>query len=270
MKAVPPEVYEAFAQVQPKVLSYGAGVQSRTMLQLMVEGYLPKPDLAIFCDLGAEPQGVYQAVAEDQAKAQAAGIEFRVVHSSIVEYLIAKPKEVMIPAYTMDFKGVKGMINRACTEKFKIRPINKVMRTELAATRKRPAGQLLGISTDEAHRAKPSRVLYTKSVYPLLEAGWSRQDCLDYLASRDISAAKSACSFCPYASPKRMRELIVEDPRAFAIAVEVDEMIRDRRLKNGVQCFVHASLRPLKEAIQLPPSDQDDLFGNECTGHCFL
>ena len=42
-----------------RVLSLGAGVQSSALALMAEEGDAPMPDCAIFADVGAEPQEVY-------------------------------------------------------------------------------------------------------------------------------------------------------------------------------------------------------------------
>jgi perosamine synthetase len=51
------------------IQSYGAGVQSRAMLHMALEGTLPRPDRIVFADTQAEPESVYAAVTEDAAHA---------------------------------------------------------------------------------------------------------------------------------------------------------------------------------------------------------
>ncbi|MDD9996043.1 MAG: hypothetical protein OXS35_09940 [Dehalococcoidia bacterium] len=38
----------------------------------------------------------------------------------------------------------------------------------------------LGISADEFSRARPARERWMRNRYPLIEAGMSRQDCIDW------------------------------------------------------------------------------------------
>ena len=65
----------------------------------------------------------------------------------------------------------------------------------------------LSISTDEAVRMKDSRDRWTENRYPLIEAGMSRMDCLDWWADRyDRSLERSACVACPFQSRQRWVE----------------------------------------------------------------
>jgi site-specific recombinase XerD len=57
--------------------------------------------------------------------------------------------------------------------------------------------QSIGISTDEFTRAKDSGVQYLRNVFPLLDLGWDRARCVEYLAERGFEkTVKSACVGC--------------------------------------------------------------------------
>jgi hypothetical protein len=51
-------------------LSLGAGVQSSALYVMALRGHLPRPDVAIFADTGAEPPWVYQIVRRLSAMGQ--------------------------------------------------------------------------------------------------------------------------------------------------------------------------------------------------------
>jgi 3'-phosphoadenosine 5'-phosphosulfate sulfotransferase (PAPS reductase)/FAD synthetase len=71
------------------VQSYGAGVQSRALLHMAINGVLPRPDIVIFADTQAEPEAVYQVVKEDKVYAEAAGIRFEIVTNGDLSDLTA-------------------------------------------------------------------------------------------------------------------------------------------------------------------------------------
>jgi 3'-phosphoadenosine 5'-phosphosulfate sulfotransferase (PAPS reductase)/FAD synthetase len=50
-----------------RVLSLGAGVQSTTLLLMMIHGEIPKADAVIFADTGWEPKTVYTHLSKLQA-----------------------------------------------------------------------------------------------------------------------------------------------------------------------------------------------------------
>lgn len=272
------------------VFSYGAGVQSRAILQLVALGRLPKPDLVVFADLKAEPSAVYKAVEEDAALCASLGIPFSNVVADLRKHLLTdRPDRVYVPAFTMDDKGKRGMLTRTCTKDFKIRPIHREVRRffreqGIRFSKKNRVTLWTGISTDEAARATPARVQWVDRTFPLIDLGLSRSDCEDLLAVRGIQGAKSACVFCPYGSGRRTEQLWREDRPAFEMAVEMDEALRNRRRVDNVEkhvaVFIHPSLRPLREIGQALEREQaiddatvplfPDLFENDCEGACGL
>jgi 3'-phosphoadenosine 5'-phosphosulfate sulfotransferase (PAPS reductase)/FAD synthetase len=252
------------------VFSYGAGVQSRAILHLTLEGKLPTPDLTVFCDLGAEPSDVYAAVEEDGKAARLAGMRFEVVKTDLTGHMLdRKPRQIPLPAFTLDMRGEAGMLKRTCTSRFKVEPVYRAIRQAFKPTAKQPVTLWMGISTDEAHRAKAAPVRYAQTAFPLLDLNWSRDDCLAFLTERGIKAVKSACVYCPFMSPARWVELRRTDPQGWREAVAVDDAIRERRKHKGLACFVHPARVPLEQAVELPIT-QVDLWGNECEGACGL
>lgn len=114
------------------------------------------------------------------------------------------------------------------------------------------AEQAIGISTDEFTRAKDSGLRFLRNVFPLIDLGLDRTQCVTYLAERGFGdTVKSACVGCPLhgnaagADPRPR-------PRRWAEAVEFDQAIRHgypRTTEHGQelrgQYFLHRSCRPL-------------------------
>jgi hypothetical protein len=254
--------------VKGVIQSYGAGVQSRAMLHMALEGTLPRPDRVVFADTQAEPEAVYTAVKEDQAHADRAGIPF-----DIVSYgdLSATDKwgGVFIPAHTLDPNtGSKGMLRRQCTGRFKVDPIKRHLR----ALGYKHVTMLLGITTDESIRVKDSRVGWITNSYPFIDRDISRDDCDAYLRERGIAAVKSACVFCPYRSNYGWAK-IRANPVDWAAAIAYDKAVRHKRPVGG-EMFVHPDRVPLEQAgipdlsTMIPLFDDGGGFGNECEGYC--
>lgn len=237
------------------------------MLHLAINDMLPAPDLVIFADTQAEPESVYRAVEEDKAFAEKAGIPFAITTAGNLGDVEALKPGVFIPARTISSNGKKGMMRRQCTSRFKIEPIKRYLR----ANGVKQAHMLLGITTDEAIRVKTSSLKWITNAYPLIDLGWSRDHCIDYLEGLNLEAVKSACVFCPYRNEHGWMK-IRENPADWAAAIAYDEALRNARPAAG-QMFVHRSYVPLKEAsvpdlatTRLLFADED--FGNECEGHC--
>ena len=120
---------------------------------------------------------------------------------------------------------------------------------------------------------KPSRDRWIRNRYPLIEAGMSRRDCMDWWKERyDRPLERSACVVCPFQSRSRWVETKRRWPELFAEAVEIDANMRGR-LAFAKEPYLHPLRIPLAQAVrqdeaELGTDGQSDGFGNECEGHC--
>ena len=241
----------------------------------------PMPDGAIFADTGAEPTSVYAHLAwlETQLPYPVYRVSAGNLRAEIVSAMLGEKRLDARPPF---FTRAGGMLRRQCTHDYKLVPINRKMR-ELIHLKKGARGpkqavieEWIGISIDEAVRAKPSRYSYIRTRWPLIERDMSRADCLEWCASFGLpTPPKSACTFCPYQSDAQWQAMKARDPSSFADAVTIDEIIRpgipgpNRPLGDG--WFVHRSRKPLVECSFEAVSDKNsrsDQFSNECEGLC--
>ncbi len=283
-----------------RILSLGAGVQSTTLALMYARRDIgPMPDAAIFSDTGWEPRAVYEHLGRLEAKlpfpihrVRAGNIREDILRSassrsgcfaSVPWFLRFPPKEVPVidpdtdepTGETRIVDGGIGMGRRQCTAHYKLEPIHKKVRELLGLPypKRVPAGSavlLVGISTDEAQRLKPSRVGYIVREDPLLDLGMSRSDCRRYLAERQETAPKSACVGCPFHSNDMWRDIRDNAPDEWADAVLLDRAIRNAGHARGIrgQQYMHRSCVPLDEADLDRGNGPGDLFGNECEGMC--
>lgn len=267
------------------IISLGAGVQSSTMSLMAACGEItPMPTAAIFADTQAEPKHVYAWL--DWLEKQlpfpvhrvTAGslpeMEMRVMRSKKSGKLYRKNK---IPAYVKNADGTIGLLGRKCTLDFKIVPLQRMVK-QLCGVKRAPkdlrAIVWLGISRDEAHRMKPSRVPYIMHRWPLIDIGMTRLQCLNWMSAKGFPIPpRSACTFCPFHSDNEWRNLKENYPEDFESAVQFE---RDLRVSSKGQevlkgePFLHKSCVPLDEVdFHANPADgQLSLFGNECEGMC--
>ncbi|MFI6443790.1 hypothetical protein [Kitasatospora sp. NPDC050543] len=125
-----------------RVLSLGAGVQSTTLALLSAEGRLPRLDAAVFADTGWEPAAVYQHLNRlEREVLQPAGIPLHRVSAGSIQRDVLDPnKQRSLPAHTRDPQtGEDGMLNRRCTQTYKLTPILRQVRLLLGATTHNPA-----------------------------------------------------------------------------------------------------------------------------------
>ena len=125
-----------------RLLSLGAGVQSTVLLMLAAEGRLPGLDGAIFADTGGEPDAVYEHLDKLEAEvAKPAGIPiYRVSNGSIEKDVLDPDQQRSLPAHTRDPEtGEDGMLNRRCTQTYKLTPILRQTRLLLGAATSDPS-----------------------------------------------------------------------------------------------------------------------------------
>ena len=175
------------------VISLGGGVQSSVMALMAGEGAFDRPpDCAIFADTHWEPPSIYTHLdwlfrnmsfplyMVDNGRSLREDAKALTNHSG-------NPSFVDLPVYLKGRNGEGDGIGRQqCTQHYKIAPVRRKIR-ELLGLRKgqrvlsHTAVELwLGISTDEAVRMKPSRDRWITNRFPLIDAGMSRRDCIDW------------------------------------------------------------------------------------------
>jgi hypothetical protein len=268
------------------IISLGAGVQSSTMALMAAAGeIMPMPDGAIFADTQSEPAAVYRHLG--WLEKQLPFPVYQVTAGSLRDEIIGAMNGTnRMDARPPFFIQSGGMLNRQCTQDFKIRPIEKQLGALIghqprARWPKEPAvTQWIGISEDEVQRAKPSRNAWAIHRWPLIELGMTRADCSAWCVAHDFPIPpKSACTFCPYHDDALWRDMKARDPESFADAITVDEAIRPgmpgpRRPKLE-QWFLHRSRIPLakidfrtaQDAGQATMFDEQG-FAVECEGMC--
>ena len=266
-------------------LSLGAGVQSSTMALMAARGELkPMPDYAIFADTQAEPQGVYEWLT--WLETQLPFPVLRVTKGSLADEALRvrvsklsgkRYIKALIPAWMLKPDGMVGLLGRKCTADYKVAMIQRTVRQVAVVPRgcKVPmAESWIGISTDEAHRMKPSSVPWIVNRWPLIEAGYSREACLRWMKNTNFpTPPRSACTFCPFHSDEEWIKMRHDDPASFAIAAEYEKQLQRSAAAQealvGVP-YLHRTCRPLGEVEfkKRPKHQQLSLIGNECEGMC--
>lgn len=287
------------------VLSFGAGVQSTTVLLMSCEGLLPKLDHVIFADTQWEPSAVYRHLEWCHGFAASHGITIDVrtagnLRDDIVDFWgplrssSDGKRHASIPAFIKNPDGSRGLVRRQCTSEYKIEVIEKYIRgvvLQLVPRQRWPlehaVTQWLGISCDEASRMKRSRRPACKFWHPLIEAdacaihdgaslfsrGMTRADCLSWLSSRGYPRPpRSACIGCPFRSNAEWLGLTRDE---LADAGEVDALIRsgarerlgDRGHLVGLP-YLHQSMIPLVDIDFSTADDNTTGFDDECFGIC--
>jgi len=267
------------------VISLGAGVQSSTMALMAAKGEIkPMPDFAIFADVGDEPKEVYDWLdylkgvlpfpvhVVSKGHLSKDSLKVRTRQRDGVTYV-----NLNVPVFYKE-KDKVGLARRQCTTGYKIQPIVKNLR-RLANIKRGEKDvkvhQWLGISMDEVIRMKPARESWIKNVFPLIDLGMRRNDCLDWMLKNNYpTPPRSACVFCPYKSNDEWKYLKENHPNDFQKAVEFEkeaQRLQDIQVKYDAVPYLHKSCKPINEIDFSGDNDnQLDLFNNECEGMCGL
>ena len=198
-----------------RFLSYGGGVQSTAMILMIKDGLIEKPDAIIFSDTGSERVETKELI-ENQIEplCRSLNVPFHTVTSHLGK----------LDEYYKSRNAIPIIGTRHCTQKFKIRPIRRFVRTIVGNGRgKLLAECMLGITTDESHRESESDVIWMRNSFPLLEMGISRQDCLDYLSNNGLQVIKSGCFMCPYQSGDEWLEIRESFPELWDRALTLED-----------------------------------------------
>lgn len=215
-----------------QILSMGGGVQSSAMVLMIEEGTLPKPDFVVFSDTGSEMPYTYEHMERIKDKCQDLKIEFVTVHSHR-----GKLHEDYLELNSMPLRS-----NRSCTSNFKILPIRRFARSIVGNKN----GVLLcqswlGITSDEAHRAKdPGQPYWAGVRFPLVDLDISRRMCHEILERHGWGdVRKSGCFCCPFTNMRGFAKLAKEHPDLFDITAEME---RRKMAKFGGQTLLGKKL----------------------------
>jgi len=246
-------------------LSLGAGVQSSTMALMAAKGEIEMPDAAIFADTGWEPKAVYDWLnwLETQLPYPVIRVQKGNIRDDTIKGINSTGQKFAAIPWHME--GAMGQ--RQCTSEYKITPIRQKMRELIGSHNKdNKCRVMIGISTDEAHRMKPSHNTWQIHEWPLIDKRMSRADCMSWMSKNGYpTPPKSSCLGCPYHSDQQWRE-IKAVPEEWADVVYIDSLIRNLP-ESGKMQYMHRSLLPIDEA-PFNDDSQLNLFGNECEGMC--
>lgn len=251
-------------------LSFGGGPPSAALLVLNIQGLIdPKADLIVFADPGSEDPRTYEALPHYERYAESHGIAFRRVRADIPRlYQWIVERSVPIPAFTS-----KGLGRRQCTERWKIRPMHKLLRQELGYEK---VNAQLAMTSEEVWRMRDSPTKYVTNMYPLIGLGISREACMDIVRQEGLPVPpRSACVFCPLKSMGRWKQTLMETPDSYEGAVQLEQVINRRQAEQGKDpiYLAHdrvplAVLRDQWLTDRVESSDDED--AGQCeTGHCF-
>jgi len=205
-------------------LSYGAGVGSEALRLWLLEQDWPFE--AVHVDHGCDWPETYEFL------------------STVPDITIIKPDvqgHDNLYDYCAKYRMVPSHVNRWCTDKFKIRPLNKYF--------KRPAIIYIGFSIDESQRIKKIEDRELFYHYPLVAQGMTRQNCIEYIQEKTGNVpTRSGCWFCPFQPSKQWIELKRKHPKLYEKAKILEQKNMEyRKEKFKPELTLSASGKALEE-----------------------
>ena len=259
------------------ILSLGAGVQSTAVALMSLHQELPPLDHVIFADTGWEPPATYRHLDWLASIFSANDIPFHIVRKGNIRDDIVRDgptRRWIAPPVFSHRNGKTGPLRRQCTQHYKIEPIEQKVRNILGLRKRKHwpkshvVDQWIGFSADEIVRMKRSMRPAVRNVFPLVDLGMTRGDCIEWLKRHDyLVPPKSSCIGCPYHSDAFWREMKQNTPLDFADACAVDDRLRLTK-KRGVDgtLYLHRSAQPLRDVDLRNAEDRGQLsmFADEC------
>jgi len=255
-----------------RVLSLGAGVQSSALALMMKHGEVEKADLMIFADTCSEPQRVYTWLAWLVSQLAGCMPFARVQHENGLTDNLERAcrgecSALSPPFFLVGAQGKKGMLWRTCTDRFKVRPIERYTKKLLAPGQR--CTSVRGISIDEDRRAVASGRQWVAAEYPLVREEISREDCKRWMVRHNYPIPpRSACVYCPYRCNAEWRRMRETQPEDWAEACRVDELVRHDLPGVRGTCYVHAQRVPLRDVNLGDGSDGAGAEAGEWAGQC--
>jgi len=252
------------------MLSFGAGVQTTALLVLCAEGAWPlRPDAVVFADTGDEKEATYRYLSE-VAEPYAHGYGMEIV--TLGPEWRAPQYSPDLETYSLGRHMVPGTFTRWCTARYKVDPLARYRKRVLGATKAKPVEAWIGISLDEARRAKDSIDPTEIKRYPLIELGLSRQDCAAVIERAGLPVPpKSGCWFCPFMRRGQWQQLKREQPELFARALAMERNAKPHAGGRPRYLPLFGSLEAVASQNEMPGFDAlIEAEGGCVSGACFV
>lgn len=189
------------SSIRTQVWSSGGGVQSNAIAVLIIQGKLPKPDLAVISDTEYERSTTWKYMEQYTLPAlREAGVELhRVKKSDYATVDLYRGDTILIPAYTTEEThntGKVGKLPTYCSNEWKQRVVRRWCNDQGV----QQADIWIGMSTDEMRRLKTPTGKW-QNKYPLIDLQMNRADCLALVERHGWPLPpRSACYMCPQQS----------------------------------------------------------------------
>jgi hypothetical protein len=247
--------------------SSGGGSQSAAIAVLILQGKLPKPDIAVIIDTEREASAVWEYHDNYVYPAlKTIGVELhRIAKSSFatVDLYGGKDKgDILIPAWT-DETGKIGKLPTYCSNEWKKRVVRRCVSAQYPRNQK--FNTWIGFTTDEMRRVyqEPGR---WNPIFPLIKLGLSKPDCYTLIEAYGWpKPPKSSCWMCPNRDHAAWMEMKNCKPDDFNKAIEFEREIRI----NDDALYLHQSGVTL-DLVNENWTSKEPYTGRCASGMCFV
>lgn len=219
------------------IVSFGGGTNSTAMLIGMYEKSI-KADLIMFADTGAEQPHTYNYVVIMNKWL----IEHGMPGITIVEYVDCNGDRLMLEQECLNRKTLPAIAFgwKTCSQKYKVGPQEKFCNNYQPCKDIWDKGEkcikYVGYDAGEEHRKTNAFAIDLqdkkyKRVYPLIDWGWYREDCVKKILEYGLPLpGKSSCFFCPSMKKPEIRQLAKQYPDLYQRAVAIEDNAKENLL----------------------------------------
>ncbi len=251
--------------MRTQVWSCGGGTQSAAIAALIVQGRLPKPDVAVIVDTNREKSGTwayFDAVLRPELMRVGVDLQ-RISRASYatVDLYSTNGETLLLPVFTTQ-GGTVSKMDAFCSNEWKQRVVFRWLKEQGYSS----ITNWLGISRDEPKRIRAQSRAWVELRYPLIfDVPMRRADCVDLVAEMGWPVApRSSCWMCPNMRNDEWRAMRESHPADFAAAVELEKEVR----KRDPHAWFHDSAVPLDQVDF--GNSQMALGENGCGGMCWV
>ncbi len=224
------------------ILSYGGGVNSTALLFYILDKKMPL-DEVIYAETGCEKPETDKFVPKIRKFCEERNLEFTTIKANVG---IKRDLEVMtrtsnLLKYCELQKIIPFRKFRSCTDKFKVKPIHKYLKSRAKKTI-----VYIGFDYGESRRRRESNVDFIVNSFPLIDDKINRQGCEDIIRKNGFDIpVKSGCYICPFQKLDEWKQLRKEHPDLFKKAMLLE---KNAQARNPEALFNVISLEKLDQA----------------------
>lgn len=208
-------------------VSFSGGKDSTAMLLRMIE-IGEHIDEVICCDTGKEFPAMYKHIKKVQKVVEDNNIKFTMLRSErTFDYLMFEHKvNCKNPKYHNNGYGWAGNMSRWCTSKLKTDIVNSYLKQ---LNEKCDVIHNVGIAFDEQYRLSRENNKKQNQRHPLVEWGWTEQQCLNYCYDKGFNwdglyekFRRVSCWCCPLQPLSSLRVLWRDFPELWEELKDMD------------------------------------------------